>query len=140
MGQSPLSYALRDGGEGAPAVVQLRASVLPISTAWMAVSDLGPQPVSFYAVVFFAVNATYLALIWELVGRSGAPSLAPRARRAMLGRSLATLSLFALAAVAALIYPLVGLGICICCLALYIRPEAPPIDGPAPTDKAGGGA
>jgi hypothetical protein len=31
------------------------------------VSELEPQPVSFYAAVFFLVNATYIALIWELI-------------------------------------------------------------------------
>src|SRR5689334_9698361 len=38
-------------------------SLLPLSTAWMAVSDLAPQPVAFYAAVFFLVNATYIPLI-----------------------------------------------------------------------------
>ncbi len=33
-------------------------SLLPLSTAWMAVSELAPQPVAFYAAVFFLVNAT----------------------------------------------------------------------------------
>jgi hypothetical protein len=28
-------------------------SLLPLSTAWMAVSELGPESVSFYAAVFF---------------------------------------------------------------------------------------
>ena len=42
-------------------------SLLPLSTAWMAVSELAPQPVAFYALVFFLVNATYVCLIWELV-------------------------------------------------------------------------
>src|SRR5262249_16049970 len=28
-------------------------SLLPLSTAWMAVSELAPQPVAFYAAVFF---------------------------------------------------------------------------------------
>jgi len=37
-------------------------SLLPLSTAWMAVSRLAPQPVAFYAAVFFLVNATYIAL------------------------------------------------------------------------------
>ena len=31
----------------------------------MAVSKLAPQPVAFHAGVFFVVNATYVALIWE---------------------------------------------------------------------------
>ena len=45
-------------------------SLLPLSTAWMAVSELAPQPVAFYAAVFFLVNATYIALIWELMERT----------------------------------------------------------------------
>jgi uncharacterized membrane protein len=42
-------------------------SLLPLSTAWMAVSELAPQPVAFYAAVFLLVNATYIFLIRELV-------------------------------------------------------------------------
>jgi uncharacterized membrane protein len=45
-------------------------SLLPLSTAWMAVSELAPQPVAFYAAVFFLVNATYIALIWGLIDRT----------------------------------------------------------------------
>jgi uncharacterized membrane protein len=98
-------------------------SLLPLSTAWMAVSELAPQPVAFYAAVFFLVNATYVLLIWELVDRNVGKQIAPSVRRIMHFRSLATLCLFALAAVVALKYPLVGLGICISCLIFYLRPE-----------------
>ena len=45
-------------------------SLLPLSTAWMAVSKLAPQPVAFYAAIFFLVNATYISLIWELIERT----------------------------------------------------------------------
>jgi hypothetical protein len=38
-------------------------------------------------------------------------------------RSITTLCLFAAATVVALKYPLVGLGICICCLVVYLRPD-----------------
>ena len=42
--QSPLSLALCRGGNASLIVVQFRASVwLPLSTAWMAVSELAPQ-------------------------------------------------------------------------------------------------
>jgi len=44
-------------------------SLLPLSTAWMATSELAPQPVSFYAAVFFLVNATYICLVHELIDR-----------------------------------------------------------------------
>jgi uncharacterized membrane protein len=37
-------------------------SLLPFSTAWMAVSELAPLAVAFYAAVFFLVNATYICL------------------------------------------------------------------------------
>jgi hypothetical protein len=37
-------------------------SLLPLATAWMATSELAPEPVSFYAAVFFLVNATYILL------------------------------------------------------------------------------
>jgi uncharacterized membrane protein len=93
-------------------------SLLPLSTAWMAVSELAPQPVSFYAAVFFLVNA-YIGLIWELVNRE---DVLPRVRRIMRIRSIVTLCLFAIASVIALKLPLVGLGICIICLIVYLRP------------------
>ena len=99
-------------------------SLLPLSTAWMAVSRLAPQPVAFYAAVFFLVNATYIALIWELIDRS-AVEITPQVRRIMRFRSIATLCFFATAAAVALRYPVAGLGICICCLIVYLRPEPP---------------
>jgi len=98
-------------------------SLLPLSTAWMAVSRLAPQPVAFYAAVFFLVNATYICLIWELVDRSR--DVTRQARRIMYTRASATLCLFGTAAVVALNYPLAGLGICIACLAVYLRPNPP---------------
>jgi TMEM175 potassium channel family protein len=100
-------------------------SLLPLSTAWMAVSELAPQPVAFYAAVFFLVNATYVFLIWELIDRTPADKVSPRVRRIMRFRSIATLCLFGVAAIVALKYPLVGLGICISCLIVYLRPDPP---------------
>jgi len=100
-------------------------SLLPLSTAWMAVSRLAPQPVSFYAAVFFLVNATYICLIWELVDRTRVNEVSPTVRRIMRFRSITTLSLFGVAALLALIYPLAGLGICVCCLIVYLKPDPP---------------
>jgi uncharacterized membrane protein len=100
-------------------------SLLPLATAWMAVSELAPQPVAFYAAVFFLVNATYILLIWELVHPISVDDSSLRVRRIMRVRSIATLCLFGLAAIVALKYPLVGLGICCACLIGYLRPEAP---------------
>ena len=100
-------------------------SLLPLSTAWMAVSELAPQPVAFYAAVFFLVNATYIALIWEIIERAPVKEVSPKERRLMRFRSITTLCVFGVAAVVALKYPLVGLGMCICCLIVYLKPEAP---------------
>jgi hypothetical protein len=91
----------------------------------MAVSELAPQPVAFYAAVFFLVNATYLFLILELVDRAPVDDVPPKVRRIMRVRSIGTLCLFGVAAVVALKFPLVGLGICCCCLTVYLKPEAP---------------
>jgi uncharacterized membrane protein len=103
-------------------------SLLPLSTAWMAVSKLAPQPVAFYAAVFFLVNVTYIALIWELIERAPVTEVSQKERKIMRVRSIATLSVFGAAAVVALKYPLVGLGMCICCLIMYLKPEAPGVE------------
>jgi uncharacterized membrane protein len=100
-------------------------SLLPLSTAWMAVSELAPQPVAFYAAVFFLVNLTYICLIYELVDRAPADEASPSERRIMHVRSIVTLGVFGTAAIVALKYPLIGLGMCICCLIVYLKPEAP---------------
>src|SRR6201994_2463235 len=72
-------------------------SLLPLSTAWMAVSELAPQPVAFYAAVFFLVNATYISLIWELIDRSPAHEVPPKERKIMRIRSAVTVVIFAVA-------------------------------------------
>ena len=122
-------YLLRYAREATPRLMWFNfahlfsVSLLPLSTAWMAVSKLSPQPVAFYAGVFFFVNVTYILLIWELIElRADVPS---RVRRSMRYRSIATLCLFAIASLVALKYPFLGLGICCCCLIGYLRPAAP---------------
>jgi uncharacterized membrane protein len=100
-------------------------SLLPLATAWMAVSELAPQPVAFYAAVFFLVNVTYIALIWELIRRDPADDISSKERKIMRLRSIVTLCIFGAAAVVALNYPLIGLAMCCCCLIVYLKPEAP---------------
>ena len=82
------------------------------------------NPVAFYATDFFLVNATCIALCWELIYRT--PTDTPsNVRKVMLVRSIVTLCLFGAAAVVALRYPLLGLGICCCCLIVYLKPGPP---------------
>ena len=127
-------YLLRYAHEATPRLLWFNfahlfsMSLLPLSTAWMAVSRLAPQPVAFYAAVFFLVNATYIALIWELIDTTSASAVPPRVRRIMRFRWITTLCLFALAAIIALKYPVAGLGICIGCLIVYLRPDPPGAD------------
>jgi len=124
-------YLMRHAAEATPGLLWFNfahlfsISLLPLSTAWMAVSRLAPQPVAFYAAVFFLVNVTYMSLIRELFDRTPAHEVSPAVRRVMRFRSIATLCLFGTAAVVALRYPLAGLGICIGCLIVYLRPEPP---------------
>ena len=124
-------YLMRYATEATPGLLWFNfahlfsMSLLPFSTAWIAVSELSLQPVAFYAAVFFLVNATYICLIWELFARTPVDEISPAVRRIMRIRSITTLCLFGAAAVAALKFPLVGLGICICCLIVYLKPDPP---------------
>jgi uncharacterized membrane protein len=96
-------------------------SLVPFSTSWIADSRLAPAPVSLYAAIFVLVNATYLALCWEVMDR---PKLGDTAMRQMMRmRSWLTLGLFTTAAVLALFTPLGGMILICLCLILYIRPE-----------------
>jgi uncharacterized membrane protein len=127
-------YLLRYATEATPRLLWFNfahlfsMSLLPLSTAWMAKSDLAPQPVAFYAGVFFLVNATYICLIWELIDRKPSNEVPPKARKTMRVRSITTLIVFGVAAGIALLSPLAGLALCIGCLILYLRPEPPASD------------
>jgi uncharacterized membrane protein len=121
-------YLMRYAKEASPRLLWFNfahlfsMSLLPFSTAWMAASKLAPQPTAFYAIVFFLVNATYSALIWELIDEEGVDASA-KPRKVLRLRSVITLCLFAVAALVSLVSPLAGLGICLLCLIVYLRPE-----------------
>jgi uncharacterized membrane protein len=100
-------------------------SLLPIATAWMALSELASQPVAFYATVFWFVNFTYILLIWELIKETSDNHEARRISNIMRVRSIITLCVFSCAIVIALKYSPVGLGFCCTCLVVYLKPEAP---------------
>jgi len=100
-------------------------SLMPFSTAWIAGTELAAVPVAIYAGVFVLVNATYLALCFEVVDRPRSAGVPPRARMMMRMRSLATLAIFAAAALVALKYPAGGMALICLCLMVYLRPEAP---------------
>jgi uncharacterized membrane protein len=99
-------------------------SLVPFTTEWVASTHLAGVPVCVYALVFVLVNATYIALCLEVIDRPQPEELPPRARKMMRMRSVATLLMFAAAAVVALWYPLAGFGLVLVCLLLYLRPGA----------------
>jgi uncharacterized membrane protein len=97
-------------------------SLIPFLTAWMAETRLAAVPVAMYAAVFFLVNATYLALVWETLLNKTGESVSDQTRRLLHIRSFLTLALFAIAMMAAFWHPLIGFAIICCCLILYLRP------------------
>jgi uncharacterized membrane protein len=100
-------------------------SLLPLSTAWMAVSELAPQSVAFYAAVSFLVNISYVLLLWNVIDRTRVADIPFGVRRIIKLRSITTLCLFGLAVIVALAHPLIGLGICCLCAILYLNPDVP---------------
>ena len=67
-------------------------SFIPFSTAWIAQTELAAVPVSVYATVFAAMNATHLLLCMEAVDRHQSREIPRHTRMAMRIRSLATLA------------------------------------------------
>ena len=112
-----------------PVVAQFRAPVFHVAASVLHCLDGGQQTGAatgrFLRGGLFLVNATYIGLIWELIGRTPADKASPAVRDMMRFRSITTLCFFGLTAVVALKYPLVGLGICVCCLIVYLRPDPP---------------
>jgi hypothetical protein len=107
---------------------QFHAGVIIVSqlTAWRSLFRLlGAHATNRRTISWRGPVATYTGLIFELI-RMPAESIPPKVRRIMRLRSIATLLLFAVAAVTAL----VGLGICVCCLIVYLKPEPLGIDQP----------
>ena len=97
-------------------------SFLPVATAWMATSRLAPEPVSFYAAVIFLMNATYIALVWEVTGTNAVAEEAFTIR-IVRWRALISLGIFAAAAVVALRHPIMAIAICGACLLAYVKPD-----------------
>jgi uncharacterized membrane protein len=97
-------------------------SLVPFSTAWIAATHLGAEPVGFYAGIFVLVNATYLMLLWDALDKPKT-EISPRMRKVLQMRSFSTLAVFALSAIIALKYSVVGKALICACLLLYLRPQ-----------------
>ncbi|MET0454740.1 MAG: TMEM175 family protein [Mycobacterium sp.] len=100
-------------------------SLLPFTTEWIAESRLAAAPVSLYAGLFVVVNATYLALCWEVVDRPDREDVTQMMRRLLTMRSFVTIGVFAAASVIATRWPAVAMALICLCLAGYLRPDVP---------------
>ncbi|WP_084216515.1 TMEM175 family protein [Pseudonocardia spinosispora] len=95
-------------------------SLLPFTTSWVADSHLANAPVSLYAVVFAATNASYLVLCWEAMDR---PQVGDEdMRRFMRLRSWTTLGVFLAGAAVAMASAVTGMALVVLCLFFYLRP------------------
>lgn len=103
-------------------------SLIPFTTSWAAETDIGYGAVTLYALVFVAVNATYLALCWEAVDRPRGEPVAIRIRQMMKMRSLITLLLFLVGGIVGYWVPYLGFAIVVFCLLLYTRPDVSDVD------------
>jgi len=100
-------------------------SLIPFATVWIAETRLAAAPVALYAAVFVLVNITYLALCWEAVDRPAHEDVSQVMRRLLRMRSFVTIGVFAAAALVALKWPVVAMGLICACLVGYLRPDIP---------------
>jgi len=100
-------------------------SLVPVSTAWVAVTRFAAAPVAVYAAVFVMVNSAYVAFVWEVLAQAEVQKkVSARMRQVTRVRSVVTLGMFAIAMVLSIKFPLWGFGLVPCVLFNYLRPEA----------------
>nr|WP_264078091.1 zinc-binding dehydrogenase [Mycobacterium shimoidei] len=100
-------------------------SLIPFTTEWIADSRLAAAPTALYATVFVFVDVTYLALCWEAIDRPTHDDVPARVRRMLHMRSFITIGVFAAAAVVAVRWPVIAMGMICLCLVGYLRPDFP---------------
>ena len=99
-------------------------SLVPVSTAWVAVTRFAAAPVAVYAAVFVMVNSAYVAFVWEVLAQAEVQKkVSPRMRQVTRVRSVVTLGIFAIAMVLSVKFPLWGFALVPCVLFAYLRPE-----------------
>lgn len=100
-------------------------SLVPVSTAWVAVTRFAAAPATVYAAVFVMVNSAYVAFVWEVLGQAEVQrKVSARMQQVTRVRSVMTLGGFAVAMVVSLKFPLLGFGLASSVLFAHLRPEA----------------
>lgn len=100
-------------------------SLIPFATTWVARTDLASVPVAVYAAIFACVNVAYLVFERQALNQADTAQIPQSTRRIVRGRSLATLAIFVVAMLVALVAPRVGFALICCALLSYLRPEVP---------------
>jgi hypothetical protein len=95
-------------------------SVVLLAIAWMERTELGAEPVDMRRLLSRQRHMRTIDL--GLVEPRATIAPARRLRLIMRVRSLTTLCSFGAPVVVSLGYPIVGLGMCCCCLIGYLRP------------------
>jgi uncharacterized membrane protein len=123
-------HLLRFAGHATPRLIWwnfahlFAVSLVPVSTAWVAVTHFAAAPVAVYAAVFVMVNSAYVAFVWEVLAQAEVQKkVSPRMRQVTRVRSVVTLGIFAIAMVISVKFPLWGFGLVPCVLFAYLRPE-----------------
>ena len=123
-------HLLRFAGHATPRLIWwnfahlFAVSLVPVSTAWVAVTRFAAAPVAVYAAVFVMVNSAYVAFVWEVLAQAEVQKkVSPRMQQVTRVRSVVTLGIFAIAMVISVKFPLWGFGLVPCVLFGYLRPE-----------------
>ena len=124
-------HLLRFAGHATPRLIWwnfahlFAVSLVPVSTAWVAVTRFAAAPVAVYAAVFVMVNSAYVAFVWEVLAQAEVQKkVSPRMQQVTRLRSVVTLGIFAIAMVISVKFPLWGFGLVPCVLFAYLRPES----------------
>jgi uncharacterized membrane protein len=104
-------------------VLELKAPEDPKLSAILSLTELAALPVAIYAAIFVLVNGAYVFFEREALLQADATTMTGHARRLAHRRSLAGLTIFALASVAAAFEPFAGFALICLALLLYLRPE-----------------
>jgi uncharacterized membrane protein len=100
-------------------------SLVPVSTSWMADSELAAAPVFVYAMVFVMVEIAYIAFERTAFSQASDNDITPQLRRIARIRSYLALGLFSTAAAVSFISPTSGLILVCCVLLIYLSPHVP---------------
>ena len=91
-------HLLRFAGHATPRLIWwnfahlFAVSLVPVSTAWVAVTRFAAAPVAVYAAVFVMVNSAYVAFVWEVLAQAEVQKkVSPRMQQVTRVRSVVTL-------------------------------------------------